>query len=504
MTAISGFDQKISGTLEMNGIDVKRNFEVLKSIIGFVPQQDIIYENLKLKDMLYYTAKMKMPVDTTKKEIEERIIKVLGMLDMKEHLNTYIRKLSGGQKKRASIAVELLADPKVFFLDEPTSGLDPGTEKSLMNTLMRLSKTEGKTIVMVTHTTQSIDLCDKIMIMGNGGRLCFCGAPGEACDYFKSKNLVDVYNLVSGHSIEWEREWKQHNNGVDNSEPKQNNKFDITSTHKRVSIWKQFSVLTIRGIHLLKNDIPRLLLLLIQPIAVSFLLFIVAADGTFQNYDDTKSILFALCCAGIWIGLFNSIQEICKERVILRREYMSGLRLGNYMISKLCIQFIISLIQTLVIMVLFQFLVGGAENGIIFKYAFVENSVTLLLTIFSSATMGLVVSSASQNADRAMAMAPFILIIQLLFSGILFKLSGIGNFISKFTISRWSIEGLGSTANLNDMPLKLGDLINHEIEESFLLTTEHLLKSWGMLLLFCIIFCFIGIVVLRRIGKEDR
>ena len=116
-----------------------------------------------------------MPPDTTKKEINERISQVLGMVELSDHQNTYIRKLSGGQKKRASIAVELLADPSVFFLDEPSSGLDPGTEQKLMITLNKLSKSQGKTIVMVTHTTQSLELCDKVIFMGRGGRLCFAG-----------------------------------------------------------------------------------------------------------------------------------------------------------------------------------------------------------------------------------------------------------------------------------------------------------------------------------------
>ena len=127
--------------------------------------------------MLEYTAKMKMPSDVSPKERKERIQKVLDMVGLREHAETYIRKLSGGQKKRASIAVELLADPGLFFLDEPTSGLDPDTEQSLMNTLAELSKSEGKTIIMVTHTTQSIHLCDKVIFMGPGGKICYCGSP---------------------------------------------------------------------------------------------------------------------------------------------------------------------------------------------------------------------------------------------------------------------------------------------------------------------------------------
>ena len=139
-----------------------------KNVIGFVPQQDIIYENLTLRKMLYYSAKIRMPGDTSPAEIRKRIDQVLDMVDLKGHQGTYIRKLSGGQKKRASIAVELLADPKLFFLDEPTSGLDPGTEKNLMMSLKSLAREQNKTIIMVTHTTANLHLCDKILFMGPG------------------------------------------------------------------------------------------------------------------------------------------------------------------------------------------------------------------------------------------------------------------------------------------------------------------------------------------------
>ena len=126
-----------------NGVELKPHFNEWKSIIGYVPQEDIIFENLTLRRMLSYTADLKMPSDTSKAEKNKRIDQVLGMVELIQHQNTLIRKLSGGQKKRASIAVELLADPSVFFLDEPTSGLDPGTEQKLMITLSRLSKTQG-------------------------------------------------------------------------------------------------------------------------------------------------------------------------------------------------------------------------------------------------------------------------------------------------------------------------------------------------------------------------
>ena len=148
-----------------------------------------------------------MPEDTQKQEIAERIDEVLAMVDLKEHEGTYIRKLSGGQKKRASIAVELLADPKLFFLDEPTSGLDPGTEKNLMMTLSALFKEQNKTIIMVTHTTQNLHLCDKVIFRGPGGRLCFCGDVNAAKAFYETDDLVNIYNMIAENPWLWERRY---------------------------------------------------------------------------------------------------------------------------------------------------------------------------------------------------------------------------------------------------------------------------------------------------------
>ena len=306
MNAMSGFDRDIEGNVFCNGIDLRRNFNSLKNMIGFVPQQDIIYENLKLKKMLLYTAKMKMSSDTTRAEMELRIYKVLEMVDLTEHADTYIRKLSGGQKKRASIAVELLADPGLFFLDEPTSGLDPDTEQSLMHTLASLSKSEGKTIIMVTHTTQSIHLCDKVIFMGPGGKICYCGPPSEMNEYFGKQDLVEIYNELAVNTDNWNGYYLQNYWQKRQEEPaltKAEDTFIKNSARRNVSWFKQLRVLTARYMNLIKNDYSRLLLLLVQPVAIALLLFLVAQEGTFVNFDDTKSILFALSCSGIWIGL---------------------------------------------------------------------------------------------------------------------------------------------------------------------------------------------------------
>lgn len=517
MNAMSGFDRDIEGNVFCNGIDLRRNFNSLKNMIGFVPQQDIIYENLKLKKMLLYTAKMKMPSDTTRAEMELRIYKVLEMVDLTQHADTYIRKLSGGQKKRASIAVELLADPGLFFLDEPTSGLDPDTEQSLMHTLASLSKSEGKTIIMVTHTTQSIHLCDKVIFMGPGGKICYCGPPSEMNEYFGKQDLVEIYNELAVNTDNWNGYYLQNYWQKRQEEPaltKAEDMFIKNSARRNVSWFKQLRVLTARYMNLIKNDYSRLLLLLVQPVAIALLLFLVAQEGTFVNFDDTKSILFALSCSGIWIGLFNTIQEVCKERAILKREYMGNFRLSGYVLSKYIVQGIICLIQaTLLTTIFLNLLEHTAKGGAIWgSHPGMEIWLTMVLTIFASASMGLIVSSLVRNADRAMAFAPFVLIVQLLFSGVLFALGDGALVISKITVSRWSMECLGNTADLNALPYKeieteTGELMKipaKPYEDFFVRTSEHLWHTWLILLLIMLICGVVSTIVLRNLKKDKR
>lgn len=508
MNAMSGFDNKISGTVYCNGIDLQRNINTLKNMIGFVPQQDIIYENLTLGRMLYYTAKMKMPSDTSREEIKNRIYKVLEMVDLTERKNTYIRKLSRGQKKRASIAVELLADPGLFFLDEPTSGLDPDTEQSLMHTLARLSKTEGKTIITVTHTIQSIHLCDKVIFMGAGGRICYCGPPSEILEYFGKKTMVEIYNELAGNTEAWngyylqnyyrEREQKQ-NSGVKEERTVRNRET------KQVSAMRQCFVLISRYFELIWNDKQRLLLLLVQPVAIALLLSVVAVDETFVNYEDTRSIMFALSCSGIWIGLFNTIQEVCKERPILKREYMGNLRLWAYILSKYIVQGVICFVQaTLLSAIFLAMMKHSAEAGLYFQKPGMEIWITVMLTIFASAAMGLIISSVMKNGDRAMAVAPFVLIIQLLFSGVLFELSDSAMIISKVTVSRWSMECLGNITNLNKLPSRLAPQGIHEVEDFYVRTTTHLRHTWEILALTAVICGVISVIVLRSLKRDQR
>lgn len=197
MNCINGFEPATSGQVLINGMDLYKNYSSLKNNIGYVPQQDIVHDNLTLKSMLTYTAKLRLQQDITKSEIAEIVDNVLDMVDLTNEKDTYIKKLSGGQRKRASIAVELVSDPSLFFLDEPTSGLDPEAETHLMHSLKNLAVSKGKTVIVITHTLQNIDLFDKVIFLASGGKLCYYGSPENARKFFEVDNLTDAYETIS-------------------------------------------------------------------------------------------------------------------------------------------------------------------------------------------------------------------------------------------------------------------------------------------------------------------
>ena len=497
MNCISGYDMPTNGQVLVNGVDLYDNFEAFKNIIGYVPQSDIVYDNLTVSDMLKYTAKLRLPNDTSEEERTAVIKNVIKTVELSEHEKTLIRNLSGGQRKRASIAVELLTNPNLFFLDEPTSGLDPGTERNLMVTLRNMAS-GGKTIVLVTHSTLNLHICDKIVFMGYGGNLCFYGSYDEALQFFGVDDIVNVYDMMS-RPAEWKEKFQITRDLAENVKPGTNKPLNKKKQRKRGL--SQLSVLCKRYMHLISNDMRRLAMILLQAPLLAVLISIVADGNQFEQYDVTKGLLFALSCSGFWIGMLNSIQEVCKERNILRREYMTGLNLGMYILSKILVLGVLCAVQAALIVAAFTALVGISSEGV-FTAPYLELLITVFLTSLAAASMGIFVSALFRNADRAMTVAPILLTPQILYSGMIFELNGIIKPLSWFTVCRWSMEGLGTTSNLNGLTFMVkGMEIARDAEDFYEFTIKHLMTSWGILLAFIIGFSIAAGIVLRNIKK---
>ncbi|MFB0536565.1 MAG: FHA domain-containing protein [Anaerolineae bacterium] len=197
MDALNGFRREgVTGRVQLNGADFYSNLGIYRAMLGYVPQDDIIHRDLPVANALRYAARLRLPADTTAEQIETRIDKVLEDVGMEQQEAQVVSCLSGGQRKRVNISMELLTRPNLFFLDEPTSGLDPGLEKKMMDLLRRLAD-EGRTIILVTHATANIRTCNHVAFMSQG-RLCFFGPPNEALRFFgvQSNDFADIYSKL--------------------------------------------------------------------------------------------------------------------------------------------------------------------------------------------------------------------------------------------------------------------------------------------------------------------
>lgn len=499
LNCMCGYLAPDEGNVYINGVNLYDNFDSLKKLIGYVPQSDIVYDNLTLYDMLLYTAKLRLPKDTTVAERDKAINRAISLVELAEKKNSLIKSLSGGQKKRASIAVELLSDPNLLFLDEPASGLDPGTERNLMCSLREMADS-GRTVILVTHSTLQLHQCDKIVFMGKGGNLCFFGSLDEALEFFGVSDVVDVYNMITDHALVWRNKYDAETILLSANKRPTEKAFSQKSKKSF-----QFPVLCARYMRLVINDRQRLLLLLAQAPLLALLISLVADGQEFHQYEMTKSLLFALSCSAFWVGMLNAIQEVCKERNIIKREYMTGLSLTSYILSKILVLGILCLIQSVFIISVFSLSVGLPDDGLMMN-PFIELLVTTFLTAVASTAMGLFISSLFTNSDRAMTVAPILLMPQILFSGLIFKLDGATETISWFAVCRWSMEGYGTTANLNEMQLKMqqqGITIAHEAESFFDFTNLHMFTSWSILIVFVVVFLLLARLSLTTIGKEN-
>ncbi|MBQ9359472.1 MAG: ATP-binding cassette domain-containing protein [Lachnospiraceae bacterium] len=555
LNCISGMAEFSAGDIFINGESIKTNERSLRSLMGYVPQNDIVYDNLTLERMLMYSAKLRMPVDTTPAEIQDKIDETLELVELTAHRTTMISRLSGGQKKRASIAVELLASPKLFFLDEPSSGLDPGTEKHLMQMLKKLSET-GKTVIMVTHTVQNINVCDRLICMGNGGVLCYSGNPAKALDFFGKEDMIDIYDDLNENSkAVSERfaaeEAKRNPGGNQDIEEKDVPKARYAFVPKK--FFKQFFVMTARYAEIIFNSRSRLLMLLIMPIALTALVCIAfQADGNIYNYlklsvdrdclpflvaGDTMKLMFAFSCAAFWIGIFNSVQEISKERNIFEREKFTGVRAVPYVLSKFVIIGIICLVQTVIMQLLFNFFsnttatVDGNidsltalpikmnDGGIVFTSSLpMELFVTSFLCVMSAMCLGLLISSAASN-DLALILCPVFLLPQILFSGVASTLSGITETISKIIPCRWACIAYFTSSNINDMyesaKFEVGgwELTEYEtgfgVDEAYSAYKTYVgsmnptKSAWVVLAIMCVI-CVIASMIILTVRKTKR
>lgn len=248
-------------------------------------------------------------------------------------------------------------------------------------------------------------------------------------------------------------------------------------------------------------------------VAISLIISFVVEEGTFYYWGSTQSGCFAIVSACIWVGVFNSIQSICKERAILKREHRSGLHISSYVIAHMIYQSVICLAQSIVMTIVCTiFIKHFPEKGIIFGVGYLEMFISFFLITYSADVLGLMISSIVKTTTTAMTVMPFLLIFQLVLSGVLFELSGFVKKIASLTISKWGMQAIGSTGGMEDGNMyfsksseALGKLYTLSTDSmNYDGTASHLLQCWGILLLFIVVYCAISIISLEFIDKDKR
>lgn len=539
MKALSGVVRASSGTVMVNGDDFYQNFDAYRTVLGYVPQDDIIHRELPVRRALTYAAQLRLPADTAPSEINQRIISVLEAVDMVRHGDTLVANLSGGQRKRVSIGAELLADPSLFFLDEPTSGLDPGLEKKMMYTLRRLADS-GRTIVLVTHATANIAQCDHVIFMADG-RMVFFGPPNEALDFFgvTSGDFADIYTKIEGMADpqgeivqrDLKAEYEQWQRTNPNQPPphlgelwemkfrlspqyqayvvarlQQAPQVPVVGKHneqqqKRPSPLRQLSILTKRYADLILQDRRNLSILLLQAPIIGLLLWIVAkADSIVGNgaaQNQASKVLFMLATVAVWFGIINSAREITKETPIYQRERLANLSIVPYVLSKVIILTLLVLIQGLILLAFVGLKVDFPSEGI-FLPIWLELFITTFLTSLAGLALGLVISAFAKTPDRSISIVPLALIPQIVFAGLIFELKGAAEPLSWLTISRWAMDAYGSIVNMNRLPAFAEAFGSTTPDSRYDHTVTHLLSTWSILALYGLICMGITALLLKR------
>lgn len=461
MDALNGRRQADRGSVYYNGSELYRSFGQFRSSIGYVPQQDIVHRRILVRDALHYTARLRLPPDLTDAEIAEYIDRVLNQVELSEKADLPVDTpvpLSGGQLKRVSLAVELVANPNVLFLDEVTSGLDAGTDKKMMRLFADLAST-GKTVVCVTHTLESIDSCNLVILL-HQGRLVYFGPPGEAAGYFGIDKLSDVYELLESSSRgEWAERFVQspvYTRYVgarlgDAGSTDQSGTVSETNPAKLFS-WRQAQTLIRRYCDLILSDRRNLAIMLLQaPLIGAVIGSVFTIDGApVEQAVAQGQIAFILVLSAIWFGCLNSARELVKELPIYLRERSVNLAIGPYIFSKLVPLTALCLVQCLVLLAIVRLMLPLSGT-------FIPQAAVLFLSGMAATNMGLTVSAFVDSNDKAVAIVPILLIPQAILSNAVTPLAGAGEWLGKLTmISYWAYDGM--KASFSDQILALKDL----------------------------------------------
>ncbi|MCV2491558.1 ATP-binding cassette domain-containing protein [Geodermatophilus sp. YIM 151500] len=425
LAALAGTRPADDGVVRYGGRDLYGDYDELRHRIGVVPQDDILHPQLTVSRALSHAARLRFSTDVPREDRERRIAEVLGELGLADQASQRISSLSGGQRKRTSVALELLTRPSLLFLDEPTSGLDPGLDKQVMRTLRGLAD-RGQTVVVVTHSVLNLDACDRLVILARGGRVAYDGPPGEALGYFGVATFADVFlRLEDDPLVDWRSRPRA---GLVSPLPGRSRDRSWPAGPVRSGAGLvQFGVVARRTLDVLLADRTYLAFLAFLPVVLSGLAHATPSPrGLTAEVGDPRpaQLLLVLVLGGALMGTASSIRELVKERSIFQRERAIGLSGGAYLAAKVLVLAVVTFLQVAVFAALSMLGRPGPRDPVLLPWGEVEIGLVVAAVTVASMVLGLVISSLISNADRGMPLLVMVVMLQLVLSGGLFVLDG--------------------------------------------------------------------------------
>ncbi len=477
MDALNGMRPASGGSVLINNLDLYQHLDSLKQSIGYVPQDDIIHRELTVYRTLFYVAKLRLSSDVSRQELDQIIEEVMDVTGLTERRDVPINQLSGGQRKRVSIAVELITKPSVIFLDEPTSGLDPATEEKIMKLFRQIAES-GRTVILTTHAMENVKLFDKIVVLIRG-KLAFYGKPDEALAHLDAKSFKELYDKLEDPI---EQRIRQTNNANRQQITEQvaedwKQKFTRTPQYQR-NVYeplkdlgkvqsagvskknrlgisgsiRQFVTLSRRYWEVLFRDKLNLLILFAQaPIIAVMVYFVMGAN---QPRDFAY---FVLSLVSVWFGISVSAREIIRERAVYNRERMVNLGLLPYIFSKLFVLGIIVGIQCLTLFVPLKLLDLVGLMPMPGELLGIPQFWIMLLTAGVGIALGLLISALVKTSEMATSLVPLILIPQILFSGLVGVPTGINKATGLVMPATWSFDTMKRFSTLDTLEAEGAD-----------------------------------------------
>lgn len=497
LKTLAGVNHPNAGAITVNGDPVSARL----SEIGYVPQDDIVHRELTVREALTYAARLRLPQDSSPAEIRDAVDQVLAELAMEQHAETKVGSLSGGQRKRAGFGTELVNRPGLLFLDEVTTGLDPGLERKLMELMRQISGT--RTVITITHATRNLGMCDKVIVMGRGGHLCYFGPPDEALEYFGVSDYDSIYIALDEAPPDyWPDRWAAfvHEQGRQPGEaPPTPPKFSRPRADRKIG--RQARILASRYFVLFRRDRRNLIILLAQ-VPVLAVLVAVLFHGDVLVFGKPESqnavqLAFLMVVIVVWCGSIDSAREIIKERSVFDRERAVGVRNFAFLLSKTSLLFTLTLVQTVILCAII-FALRPLHQA---TSSYVEVVALLVLSSWVAVMLGLLLSANVRTENQATSFIPLILIPELILCGgavPLQQLPGPLRTVAAVIFPRWSYAAAGNVFDLNERFTRdpAGSVQFQQYGHSFFLLSPW--KGAAILALFLVVFAAAILVSLRR------